>query len=642
KAMEVVLDGRVKFVPERYAQTYLDWLSEKRDWCISRQLWWGHRIPVWRAWSDQASAAELAIRIKTYMHDAGVSTSEYSLQVNDSSFDVFCCAGTDLAESALRAFETFLKSYIPPIGSELTEVPGFVGAKHAANELFTKCASFEQDPDVLDTWFSSQLWPHSTFGWPDKTPELAYYYPTSTLVTSRDIITLWVARMVISGLYNMGDVPFKHVYITPKLLDGFGETMSKSKGNGVDPLDIIDLYGTDALRFVIVSACGETQDSRLPVANVCPHCQELVPVKQEHMYLRTKKLACPKCKKPFRPGGPWPEDDPELPTAKQGSERFELGRNFANKMWNAARFILMNLDGYTPGVVKQSELPIEDRWILSRLATTIQAVTASLEGYRFSEVARLIYDFTWTEFCDWYIEMAKGRFKDPASQASVQRVLVGVLDGILKLVQPVMPFVAESIWQALNEAAFERGLPSPDPAAESVVIAPWPSLSSDWQDQAMETRFARMQELVRIVREVRNRYMVDGRTPLDLYVRCTETVAADLRSLSTFLILLAGVGKLECGPDVKKPSQAATQVNPEFEAYVSLKGLIDPVEEVKRLDKQLAEKTKQMEATKKKLANADFVARAPKEVVEQQHQQVAELEQQIRVLGETIGELKAG
>src|SRR5207302_390170 len=222
---------------------------------------------------------------------------------------------------------------------------------------------FEQDPDVLDTWFSSALWPHSTLGWPDLTPELRYYYPTSVLVTSRDIITLWVARMVITGLYNVKQVPFHHVYIHPKILDGFGEGMSKSKGNGVDPLDIIDLYGADALRFVMVHMATETQDSRLPVANACPHCGTLNPQKKEHMNLQTRKMTCANCKKTFRPGGPWPSADKELSTARQASEKFELGRNFANKLWNAARFLLMNLDGYAPGAFNLEDLPIEDRWI---------------------------------------------------------------------------------------------------------------------------------------------------------------------------------------------------------------------------------------------------------------------------------------
>jgi valyl-tRNA synthetase len=254
-------------------------------------------------------------------------------------------------------------------------------------------------------------------------------------------------------------------------------------------------------------------------------------------------------------------------------------------------------------------------------------------------VARAIYDFTWSEFCDWYIEMAKGRLKDEGGRMNVQRVLVGVLDGILKLVHPVMPFVSESIWQALNEAAFERGLPSPDPAAESVMIAPWPKLPDEWQDPAMEKRIARMQELVRIVREVRNRYMIDGKTPLDVSARCSEEIARDFRSLSPFIGLLAGVGNLQTGPDVKKPPQAATQVSPEFDAYVSLKGLIDRAAEVKRSEKQLAEKAKQLEATKKKLENEQFIANAPKEVVEQQRQLVTDLQQQIRAIEETIRDL---
>ena len=263
----------------------------------------------------------------------------------------------------------------------------------------------------------------------------------------------------------------------------------------------------------MVHLATETQDSRMPVANVCPHCGTLVPVKQEHMYMRTRKVTLSRAARSrsarAAPGRP---TIPELPTAKQASERFEMGRNFANKLWNAARFLLLNLEGYTPGALRLEELPIEDRWILSRLATTTAAVTEQLEGYHFSEAARTIYDFTWSEFCDWYVEMSKGRLRDAGSRPLAQRVLVGVLDAILRLVQPIMPFVAESIWQALAEAAFERGLPAPEPAAESVVIAPWPVFPASWQDAAMEQRMARMQELVRSVREVRNRYTVDART----------------------------------------------------------------------------------------------------------------------------------
>jgi valyl-tRNA synthetase len=632
-AMDAVTSGRVKFFPARYANTYLDWLDEKRDWCISRQLWWGHRIPVW---------SSVAVGVAAWDPE--------ELNTFSTQFDRY------VAEERIyhQKREPRLYGYEHEDGDDYRN--WFICVRDAADSeviQFLEKWGFTQDPDVLDTWFSSMLWTHSTFGWPEQTPELAYYYPTSTLVTSRDIITLWVARMVIAGLYNLGEVPFREVYITPKILDGFGETMSKSKGNGVDPLDIIDLYGADALRYQMVASAGETQDSRLPVANVCPHCGTLIPVKQEHMYLRTKKLTCPECKKPFRPGGPWPDEDKELPTAKQGSERFEIGRNFANKLWNAARFILMNLDGSDVGrivnpsgkedglTIRPTELPIEDRWILSRLATTAKVVTEQLEGYHFSDVARTVYDFTWSEFCDWYIEMAKGRLKDPAGKAGVQRVLVGVLDGILKLVHPAMPFVAESLWQALNEAALERGLPTPTKAAESVMIAPWPALPDEWQDPAMETRIARMQELVRIVRDVRNRYSVDGKTALDVFVRCSDAVAADFQALRTFITLLAGVGNLETGPGVAKPKQAASQVTTEFEAYVSLVGLIDPAAEVKRLEKQLADKRKQLDGTRGKLANEGFVSRAPAEVVAQQRELVAELEKQIASIEETIRDLKA-
>jgi valyl-tRNA synthetase len=360
------------------------------------------------------------------------------------------------------------------------------------------------------------------------------------------------------------------------------------------------------------------------------------------MYMRTRRVTCPSCKKAFRPGGPWPAADPELPTAKQASDRFELGRNFGNKLWNAARFLLLNLEGYTPAALRIEDLPIEDRWILSRLATTAAEVTDNLEGYHFSEVARGVYDFTWSEFCDWYVEMSKGRLRGEASRPQAQRVLAGVLDGILRLVHPVMPFVAESIWQALAESAFERGLPGPEPAAESVAIAPWPQFPASWRDPEMEARIARMQELVRIVREVRNRYTLDSRTPLDVTVRCTAARAADFRALAPFITSLAGVGKLECGPDVTKPRQAATQVNPEFEVWVSLEGLIDVAAEMKRLEKQLAEKLKHLQSTRAKLENAGYVGRAPAEVVQQQRDLVAELQGQIQVMEASLAELKQG
>jgi valyl-tRNA synthetase len=595
-AMDAVTHGRVRFFPARYARTYLDWLGEKRDWCISRQLWWGHRIPIWYA---RCAEAELK--------RAFAGRTDVTWRRDEESGRWLVCGLEDVPADALG------------------ENPGL-----------------EQDPDVLDTWFSSQLWPHSTLGWPDDTPELRYYYPTSVLVTNRDIITLWVARMVIAGLYNTGEVPFRHVYIHPKMLDAFGEGMSKSKGNGVDPLDIVDLYGADALRFGIVHLATETQDSRLPVSNVCPHCGALVPVKREHMYMRTRKVTCPQCKKPFRPGGPWPAADPDLPTAKQASDRFEMGRNFANKLWNAARFLLMNLDGYSPQAIREEELAVEDRWILSRLASTVASLTGQLENYQFSEAARTLYDFTWSEFCDWYVEMSKGRLRDPVLRSQAQRVLAGTLDGILRLVQPIMPFVAESIWQVLNDRAFERGLPAPTPSAESVVIAAWPESPAEWRDATTEHRIARMQELVRAVREARNRYQIDPRTPVDVSVRCGADVARDMEALAPFVRSLACVGRFRCGTDVVKPPQATGIVHPDFEAYVSLEGLIDVGAEIQRLDKLLVEKRKHLQSARAKLDNPLFRDKAPAEIVEQQRTLVGDLETQLEALAANRRDLPSG
>ena len=337
--------------------------------------------------------------------------------------------------------------------------------------------ALEQDPDVLDTWFSSALWPHSTLGWPEQTPELAYYYPTSVLVTSRDIITLWVARMVMTGLYNIGKVPFHHVYIHPKILDGFGETMSKTQGQRHRSAR----HHRALRRRRPALPHGRirpprTQDSRMPVANVCPHCDTLVPVKQEHMYMRTRKVTCPNCKKPFRPGGPWPAPDPELPTAKQASERFEMGRNFANKLWNAARFLLLNLEGYTPAAMPPEELPIEDRWILSRLATTDgggDGASGKLSLQR-SGAGDLRLHLVGV------LRLVRGDEQGPAARRRrrgplVQRVLVGVLDA-----HPAAGAADHAVRGRIDLAGASRSgvrarPAEPEPRRESVVIAPWPA-----------------------------------------------------------------------------------------------------------------------------------------------------------------------
>ncbi|MHC5542687.1 valine--tRNA ligase, partial [Singulisphaera rosea] len=358
-AMDAVTSGRVKIHPERYAKSYLDWLGEKRDWCISRQLWWGHRIPIW--YCEGPTEEDL--------RNAFGDRADVSWRAAESG-GWLICSETDLSPDALGP------------GVELT-----------------------QDPDVLDTWFSSALWPHSTLGWPEETAELAKYYPTSVLSTARDIITLWVARMVIFGLFNRDEVPFRDVFIHPVIQDGQGRRMSKSLGNGIDPVDIIDLYGADALRYTLASSATETQDLRMPV----------------------EKATLP--------------DGREVNT----SERFEQGRTFPNKLWNAARLVLMNLEGYEPAPVDFAGLPVEDRWILGSLAETARATTEHLERFHFSEATRGLRDFTWDEFCDWYLEFVKARLRDPDARPVAQRVLATLLDGLCRLLHPIMPFVTEQV-----------------------------------------------------------------------------------------------------------------------------------------------------------------------------------------------------
>ena len=619
-AIDAVTSGRVKFFPERYAKTYLDWLGEKRDWCVSRQLWWGHRIPVWE-YPDEVDTSDAALEENDGFYNS-IESKLYILEVNYLDQIVI--------RRSYHRHTTTGKKY-------LVAVQIAVAPDSDSVEQFLRQLGFQQSEDVLDTWFSSALWPHSTLGWPEKTPDLERYYPTNTLVTSRDIISLWVARMVITGVYNTGEVPFADVYIHPQLQDAFGERMSKTTGNGIDPLDIIERYGADSLRYQMLAIAGDTQDSRMPVFNVCPSCDTLVSTKPEHLRGRTKKLACPSCKVPFRPGGPWTSEDPELKTAKQASDRFDLGRNFANKLWNATRFILMNLEGYTPGAIDPATMTIEDRWIVSRLATTANAVTAALEAYKFADVAKLVYEFAWSEFCDWYIEMSKSRRSDPVCQ----RVLVGVLDGILRLVHPVMPFLAESLWEYLGQAAPERGFPMPRVAEESVCIAAWPNYPATLIDASTETSIAMMQDLVRGIRELRNRYQIDKAT-LDVVVRCADPVANDLNAMSAFVKSLGQLNSLTCGPTIEKPKQAGSFVTNQFEAYVSLVGLIDTAAEIKRLEKQIAEKQKSLSGTLAKLSNESFVKNAPPEVLTIQKNQAADAESQIRIMEANLAELRQG
>ncbi len=433
-AMDAVRDGRVRIRPARYAKGYHDWLAEKRDWPVSRQLWWGHRIPIWsQDCPDEASCDKLLGQLKDH---PAVKADRVSFAVEKHEHDV-----NDEVASAAGSWAT---------------VHVCVDEEDAKLEQAIDKLGYVQQEDVLDTWFSSALWPHSTLGWPAETPELAYYYPTSALITSRDIITLWVARMVLMGLNNMGDVPFRDVFIHPKILDGYGETMSKSKGNGVDPIDVIQKFGSDALRFGLAHLTTETQDVRMPVQYECPHCGALLDQTKKNRTL--PRVTCAKCNQDF--STQWASDpaDTVLPRGAVVSERFELARNFANKLWNAARFALMNLQGYTAGEVTDDELVIEDRWLLSRLATVTQQTTEHLEEFHYADAARCLYDFAWDEFCSFYIEMAKDRLADERSKATAQRVLSFALDNLLRLLHPMIPFITEEIWQFLGRIAPQCGL----------------------------------------------------------------------------------------------------------------------------------------------------------------------------------------
>jgi valyl-tRNA synthetase len=645
-AMDAVNDGRVRIFPQRYTRTYLDWLGEKRDWCISRQLWWGHRIPVWSR--------------KVVNREADVqSLQEFGASLSSDGSIHF------EASDEHRISAQFADGLMP--GDELLLVcvdGGCEDLEHRLGEL-----GFERDPDVLDTWFSSALWPHATLGWPDllHNPPLAnpaaspasgaeetgtrnevleYFYPGNVLVTSRDIITLWVARMVLTGLYNMGEVPFRHVYIHPKILDGLGQTMSKSKGNGVDPLQLIDKYGTDAVRFTISSLAGETQDVRIPVGYECPHCEAITPQTKAHQEMRPKggatpSLKCGKCKKSFQFPSPWFEPDDGAEVARIVSERFDYGRNFCNKLWNASRFAFMNLEGYSAGPITDADLQMEDRWVLSRLATTCNDVTTMLDRYQFDQATRAVRDFTWNEFCDWFLEMIKPRLRDEATRAGAQRVLVFVIDNLLRLLHPFAPFITEELWHRLNQLAPQRPTLSGAPveATESVMIAAWPELSTSLIDQALEKRFERLQETIVAVRNVRSVYNIAPTAPLKLFMKCPPEIAEQMQAVADQFSNLSRTMLEAAGLEINRPAGSASFSLGDADGYIPLEGLIDREAELARQTKEANKLRGFITGHEKKLANEKFVSNAPDNVVAEVRGTLTSLKTQLQNVERIITEL---
>jgi valyl-tRNA synthetase len=515
-----------------------------------------------------------------------------------------------------------------------------------------EAAGLSQDPDVLDTWFSSAIWPHSTLGWPDpasarqnegqptlaadgeRPDALAYYYPGSCLITGRDIITLWVARMVIMGLYNLGDLPFTDVFLHANILDGNGERMSKSKGNGIDPVDIIERYGADAMRYVLCEMQTGTQDIRLPVQAFSPFTGNLIDLAKAKHGRSIFTYLCPETGKEFDVLGTM--DD--LPSANLTSERFEVGRNFANKLWNATRFALLNLDeaGFEPREL--SDLEPEDRWILSRLAAACAAVNGHLEAYNPAAAIGAAREFFWSELCDWYLELLKPRVRDAARAPMARQVLAVVLDQVLRLLHPFIPFLTEELWAKLGERAPERGIETMLPSSDLLTTAAWVSPGASWRDEALENRFAGLQDLVRAIRDLRSKYNVPPANRLAVRIRAAADSSANLSDLSALIVNAAGLESLEISPEAQRTSDCATAVVNEAEVFVA--GVVDPKQERKRLGKQRDKLSGHVEGCRRKLGNENFISKARPDVVERERERLGELETQLANLDSSIAALE--
>jgi valyl-tRNA synthetase len=616
---------RLAFHPDhvRYGGTYKSWLGEKRDWCISRQLWWGHRIPIWHANRKGAGLGAAIASIPSAASDelwTWIADSEGKLyKINEinrldknSHYDILISLHDPAAE-----------------------------AKYAAG---LGAAGFKQDPDVLDTWFSSALWPFSTLGWPDletaqvdegqrplaavsgRADCLSYYYPGSCLVTARDIITLWVARMLVMGLYLLGDVPFTDCFIHANIQDGKGERMSKSKGNGIDPEDIIEKYGADSMRYVICDMQTGTQDIRLPVQAISPYTGELVDLATAKHGRSIFTYICPKTEKEFDVLGTMPD----IPMAKIISERFEVGRAFCTKLWNAARFAMMNLGEHKFVPLSKDKLQPEDRWILSRLSRVIGKVTEELYAYNPSAALGAAREFFWSELCDWYLEFIKPRFKDENSAPIARTVLALALDYVLRLFHPFVPFITEVLWERLNSQCPVRGLEKAIPSTELLISASWPEPKAEWEDGQIEADFALVEDLVRSIREFRSLHNIAPSRKLGALIKAAGRSADILRKMKPLVLHMANLTSLDVAADIKRPADAAALVIGDMEIYLA--GLVDTDKERERLDAKRKKLLEDIEKAEARLANESFVSRAPAEVVEKERQRLKDLQAQIELI----------
>ena len=504
-AIDVVKDGTIRFIPERLEKTYYNWMENIKDWCISRQLWWGHRIPAW------------------YCEDCGETIV--------SETDVDTC---------------------PKCGGK----------------------RIHQDEDTLDTWFSSALWPFSTLGWPDETEELKYFYPTDTLVTGYDIIFFWVARMIFSGLKHMDKAPFNTVLFHGLLRDSQGRKMSKSLGNGIDPVDVINQYGADALRFTLVTGNSPGNDARY------------------------------------------------------SDEKVAASRNFANKIWNAARFIHMNIDGHNVPCALPETLSLEDQWIVSRFNTVTKEVTENLDKFELGMAVSKLYDFIWDDFCDWYIELAKRPLTggDEAAAQNTRQVLVWVLTNTLALLHPFMPFVTEEIWQSLPHQG------------EALIVAPWPEYEEGRAFPQAEAEMKKVMELITAVRTRRSEMNVPPSKKAHLAIEAADTAAFEAEKEA--IARLAYCSGVEVAQSVPQAEGSVTVVTAACRAYLPMDDLVDKKAETARLTKELEGAKKQLATAEAKLQNEKFISKAPQKVIDGVKDNAEKLREKVRGIEEALAALQ--